>query len=148
MNKLNSNNTGPIKRLARAMPFYKHLGITLTELDWGSAEIQLKVTRKLTQSAGFAHGGVTAALVDSAVGLALCSMVSPQDSITTIELHVNFIAPAKLGLLKTRGLILHRGKKTGVGDAEVRDEDGLLVAKGSATYMIIKNGRKRQLDFS
>lgn len=148
MNKLNPRNAALIKRLARSMPFYKYLGITVTEFDWGSAEIQLKVTRKLIQSAGFAHGGVIAALVDSAVGIALCTMVDPRDRITTIELHVNFIAPAKLGLLKTRGLILHRGKRTGVGDAEVRDEDGILIAKGSATYMIIKNGRKRAMDFS
>jgi len=148
LNKLNPKNVALIKRLACAMPFYKYLGITLTGLDWGSAEIQLKVTRKLIQSAGFAHGGVTAALVDSAVGLALATMVNPRDSITTIELHVNFIAPAKIGYLKARGLILHRGKRTGVGDAEVRDQDGVLIAKGSATYMIIKNGRKRALDFS
>ncbi len=60
------------------LPFYKHLGITLTEVNWGNAEIQLNVTRKLIQSAGFAHGGVTAALIDSAVGLALCTMVDPQ----------------------------------------------------------------------
>jgi len=148
LNKLNAKNAAWIKRLARAMPFYKHLGITLTEVKLGNAEIQLKVTRKLIQSAGFAHGGVIAALIDSAVGLALCTTVDPQDRITTIELHVNFIAPAKLGFLKTQGQILHRGKRTGVGDAEVRDADGLLVAKGSATYMIIKNGRKRALDFS
>ena len=148
MKKLNPKNAALIKRLACSMPFYKHLGITLTDVKWGNAELQLNVTRKLIQSAGFAHGGVTAALVDSAVGLALCTMVDPRDRITTIELHVNFIAPAKLGLLKTRGLILHRGKRTGVVDAEVRDVDGILIAKGSATYMIIKNGRKRALDFS
>jgi len=147
LNELNANNAARIKRLAFAMPFYKHLGITLTGINWGNAEIQLKVTRKLTQSAGFAHGGVTAALIDSAVGLALCTMVDPRDRITTIELHVNFIAPAKLGLLKTQGQILHRGKRTAVGDAEVRDGDGILISKGSATYMILKNGRKRTLNF-
>jgi uncharacterized protein (TIGR00369 family) len=148
LNELNAKNAARIKRLACALPFYKHLGITLTEVNWGNAELQLNVTRKLIQSAGFAHGGVTAALIDSAVGLALCTMVGPRDRITTIELHVNFIAPAKLGLLKTKGQILHRGRRTAVGDAEVRDEDGMLISKGSATYMIIKNGRKRTVNFS
>ena len=148
MNEPHAKNVARIKRLARTMPFYKHLGITLTEVTCGSAEIQLKVTRKLVQSAGFAHGGVTAALIDSAVGLALCTMIDPGDRITTIELHVNFITPARLGLLKTQGQILHRGKRTAVGEAEVRDGDDHLISKGSATYMILKNGRRRPLNFS
>ena len=129
MTEPNSKNAAWIKQLACAIPFYKHLGITLTGVNWGNAEIQLKVTRKLVRSAGFAHGGVTAALIDSAVGLALSTMIDPRDRVTTIELHVNFIAPAKLGFLKAQGQILHRGRRTAVGDAEVRDEDGMRLQR-------------------
>jgi uncharacterized protein (TIGR00369 family) len=130
------------------MPFYKHLGITLTRVGWGRVEIRLKVTRRLIQSAGFAHGGVTAALIDSAVGLALCTMLDSKEMITTVELNVNFIAPAELGILKARGKIIHKGKRVAVGDAEVRDGRGKLVSKGSATYMILGNNRQRVLDLS
>ena len=122
------------------MPFYRHLGINLTRVGWGRAEIQLRVERKLTRSAGFAHGSVAAALIDSAVGLALCTMLDPEELITTVELHVNYIAPAELGVLKSRGKIVHKGKRVAVGDAEVRDERGRLISRGSATYMILGNG--------
>ena len=121
------------------MPFYGHLGITLKKLSWSRSEIRLTVTRRLTQSAGSAHGGVTASLIDSAVGLALCTMLSPQEHITTVEMKLNFIAPAKLGVLRTRAKILHKGKRIAVGDAEVLDESGKLIAKGTATYMILAN---------
>lgn len=130
------------------MPFYKHLGITLARVSWGSAEIRLKVKTRLTQSAGFAHGGVSAALIDSAIGLALWTMLNPQELITTVELNVNFIAPAELGILKTQGKIVHKGKRVAVGDAEVRDERGRLISKGSATYMILGKSRQRVLDLS
>jgi uncharacterized protein (TIGR00369 family) len=148
MTKVKSGQAAWIKRLARAIPFYRHLGINLTKVGWGSAEIRLKVKKGLTQSAGFAHGGVSAALIDSAVGLALCTMLDQRDLITTVELNVNFIAPAGPGVLTTRGRILHRGKRLAVGDAEVRDKKGTLVSRGSATYMMLENKRQRVIELS
>ncbi len=134
-----SARTAWIWRLAKEMPFYKHLGINLRNLGPGRAEIEVKVGKHLTQSGGVAHGGVAAALVDSAVGLALCTMLRSRELITTVELKVNFIAPAKPGLLRASGNILHKGKRIAVGEAEVRDSSRMLVAKGLATYIILAN---------
>jgi len=142
MTKVKSSQVVWIRRLARAIPFYRHLGINLTKVGWGNAEIRLKVKKQLTQSVGFAHGGVSAALIDSAVGLALCTMLDQRELITTVSLNVNFIAPAGPGVLTTRGRIFHKGKHLAVGDAEVRDEKGTLVSTGSATYMMLGNKRK------
>lgn len=107
--------------------------------------MRLLVRRELTQGVGVAHGGVAASLIDSVVGLALCTMLRGRELITTVELKVNFIAPAKLGLLRARGKILHKGKRIAVGEAEVRDRKGLLIAKGLLTYMILGDRRKRAL---
>jgi len=145
LSKLDYKQANWIRRLANIIPFYRHLGITLMRANWGTAEIQLKVTRKLVQSTGAAHGGVTASLIDSAIGLALCTMVDPRVLVTTVGLNVNYIAPAGLGVLKARGRILHKGNRIAVGDAEVRDEHGRLVSNGSATYMILEKTRKRIL---
>jgi uncharacterized protein (TIGR00369 family) len=120
------------------MPFYNHLGIHLTKLGPGSAEIRVKVTKRLTQDAGVAHGGVAAALIDSAVGLALCTMLRAEESITTVELKVNFTAPAQLGLLKASGRIIHKGRRIAVGEAEVKDQKRRLIAKGLVTYIILR----------
>jgi uncharacterized protein (TIGR00369 family) len=60
------------------MPFYGHLGIRLVGLGRDRSELRLKVTRSLTQSSGVAHGGVAASLIDSAVGLALCTLIEPE----------------------------------------------------------------------
>jgi len=124
------------------MPFYRYMGIRLTRLGWGRSEIRMRVGKGLTQNAGFAHGGVSASLIDSAVGLALCTMIGKVDLITTINLQVNFLAPAKPGLLTVRGEIIHKGKRIAVGDAKVADQNGRLVSKGTATYMILENGRR------
>jgi uncharacterized protein (TIGR00369 family) len=99
--------------------------------------VELKVTQSLTQNAGVAHGGVAASLIDSAVGLALCTLIEPKQLITTVEMKVNYLAPAPRGILKAKGKIIHNGKRIAVGEAEVRGRDGTLVAKGLATYMIL-----------
>jgi acyl-CoA thioesterase len=125
------------------MPFYKHLGIKLTGLSWGRSEARLVVSEKLTQDEGVAHGGVAASLVDSAVGLALCTMLCSQEPIATVELSVNFIASAKPGLLIARGRILHMGNHVAVGDAVITDRKGKLIARGTATYMVLGNRDKR-----
>lgn len=142
LNKLSQRQSARIFRLAELMPFYRHMGITLTKLCLGVSEIKVNVTEGLTQNAGFAHGGVAASLVDSAVGLALCTLLRSQESITTIELKVNFVAPAKPGLLKAKGRIIHRGKRIAIGESEVKDQRGKLIAKGLVTYIIITDRQK------
>jgi uncharacterized protein (TIGR00369 family) len=119
------------------MPFYRFMGIRITKLGQGRSEIRMKVGRELTQQAGFAHGGISASLIDSAVGIAACTMIEPGSAITTIDLQVNFLAPAKPGTLTARGRIIHKGKRTAVGDCLVADETGKLVSKGTATYLIL-----------
>jgi acyl-CoA thioesterase len=126
-----------IWKLARQMPFYTHMGMRLTQLKRGRSEIKIKITKRLTQDSGVGHGGVAAALIDSAVGLALCTLLDFQESITTVELKVNFIAPAQQGFLRAVGRIIHRGKRIAVGEAEVRDQKRTLIAKGLVTYMIL-----------
>ena len=128
-----------IWQLANEMPFYHHLGIELKKLELGRAKIRLKIGKHLTQQAGIAHGGVTAAMVDSAVGLALCTLLRPRTLITTIELNLNYIAPAKPGFLTASGRILKKGERIAVGEAEVRDSRQALVAKALVTYMILSN---------
>jgi uncharacterized protein (TIGR00369 family) len=129
-----------VKRMARSTPFYRHLGIRLIGLRPGISELQMRVTRSLTQSAGVAHGGVAASLIDSAVGLALCTLIKPGQLITTVEMKLNYLAPVPLGTLKAKGKILHRGKRIAVGESEVRVKKA-LVAKGLVTYVILERKR-------
>jgi uncharacterized protein (TIGR00369 family) len=66
-------------------------------------------------------------------------MIDRGSAITTIDLQVNFLAPAKQGSLTAQGRIVHQGKWTAVGDCHVTDEGEKLVSKGTATYLILEN---------
>ena len=141
MRRLSASQAVWVRQLASKMPFYRFMGIRLTKLGWGRSEIRIRVGSELTQQGGFAHGGVSASLIDSAVGLALCTMIDHASAITTINLQVNFLAPAKPGSLTARGKIVHKGKRTAVGDCQVADEGGKLVSKGTATYLILEKAK-------
>jgi len=84
------------------------------------------------------HGGAIASLADSAVAMALIGLVDPKDRITTIEFKINFFVSVDKGGLKANAKIIHKGSKTAVGDVEVINEEGRLVAKVIATYSIMR----------
>jgi len=126
------------------MPYYQHIGIRLVRLERGRSELQLKLTRSLTQSSGVAHGGVAASLIDSAVGLALCTLVEPNQMVSTVEMKVNYLTPARPGLIEATGMIIHKGKRIAVGEASVFEENK-IVAKGLVTYMILERKRRSSL---
>jgi len=54
----------------------------------------------------------------------------------TVDLRVNYIASLKRGTLVADGRVVHMGKKTGVAQAEVRDQDGNLIAVGMSTHLV------------
>ncbi len=126
-----------MRRVTESTPFHKHLGIKLVRLGRGRSEIKLKVTSSLTQNRGIAHGGVAASLVDCAAGLALRTMLKPQQMISTVEMKVNYLAPAPPGVLWASGKVIRKGNRIGVGEGEVRNKEGTLIAKGLATYIIL-----------
>jgi acyl-coenzyme A thioesterase PaaI-like protein len=56
----------------------------------------------------------------------------------TLELKTSFVGRADKGILIGEGFVRHRGKSIAFAEAELRREDGELVAKGSATLKVGK----------
>ena len=86
---------------------------------------------------GIVHGGIISAIADSAVGLALRSKLSPGDTHRTAQLNVHFLAKGEGNTLIGRGRSLHMGQRTGYGEADVVDGSGRLLARATATFIIL-----------
>jgi uncharacterized protein (TIGR00369 family) len=127
-----------VKRVANTSPYYLLLGMEITEIREGESRIQMRFKEELTHPYRIVHGGAIASLADSAVAMALVSLVEPKDRITTIEFKINFFVPISKGELKAHAKIIHKGSKTAVGDVDVINEEGKLVAKVIATYSIMR----------
>jgi acyl-CoA thioesterase len=69
---------------------------------------------------------------------AIRPLLKEGESTTTIELKVNFLAAAEKGELTGTAKIISAGRQLMVGEMEVRDQDGKLIAQGLGTYMVLQ----------
>jgi uncharacterized protein (TIGR00369 family) len=121
-----------------AAPYYQLLGMTLEQLDPGFARVRMPFKKELTQVYGVAHGGAIASLADTAVAFALMTMVQPGERVTTVEFKINYLKPVPGGEMFGEARIVSKGRRLSTSDMAVKGEDGKLLAKGLATYMILE----------
>jgi uncharacterized protein (TIGR00369 family) len=95
------------------------LGAEVAELRAGECEIRVAFRKELTQQHGYFHGGVTAAIADSACGYSAYSLMPADCSVLTVEYKINLIAPADGEALIARARVLRAGKTLKVCAADV-----------------------------
>jgi acyl-CoA thioesterase len=115
----------------------EYLGLETKRID-GGAEVRLEITERALNSLGVAHGGVICSLVDHAIGAAVAFALGRGRQAVTAELKINFLAPVTAGTVTARGRLLREGRRLIVGEAEVVDQTGRMIAKGLGTWMIIE----------
>ncbi len=136
--KLTPQKEARIRAKFPKFPFPALIGFQIEKLEYGFARLAVKHRDDLTQGAGYLHGGVISALCDSGVAFALATMIDDGEDMLTVELKVNFIAPADDDIFAD-AKIIHRGRKTAVGEVEVRKPDNTLIAKALVTYYLNKD---------
>ena len=87
---------------------------------------------------GAVQGGVVISLADRALVNASNSVLAKGYTTATIELKANLIAAVSEGELIAECRLIHRGRRLHVGDIEVRDGTGRLIAKVSGTNLVIE----------
>ena len=87
---------------------------------------------------GLVHGGVLAAMLDTAMGCAVHSLLPAATGYVTGELNVRFLRPAMLtgGPLLCTGEVEHQGRTTMVTEARVVDEQDRVIAVAGATCLV------------
>ena len=118
-------------------PFAELLGIRPGQSDQGVGTAFMTVADRHRQGAGVVQGGILVALADYAFFRACRSVLKEGEHAVTIELKMNFIAPARDGELTARSVIKNRGGRIIVGDMEINGPDGELIATGIGTYMTV-----------
>lgn len=118
----------------------KHLGAEMTVLALAECEIRVRHRAELTQQHGYFHGGVTAAIADSASGYAAYTMMPADSSVLAVEYKINFVAPAEGDLLIARGRVLRSGRTLKICAADVFVVNGkqeILCATSLSTVMAL-----------
>ncbi len=127
-----------MEKIKSSQPYWTLLGIEMLDVKKGWAKLQLPFAKKLTHPYGIAHGGVIFSLADSAVAMALLGLVEKGERFTTVEMNINYVSPFREGNITAEARIINKGSRIALGDVDVRDDQGGLVAKCLATYTIMK----------
>ena len=135
------NTVAPLKEFLTKqaegrIPFWVTLGMEILQADPGLARVRVPFGPHLLNANGVLHGGVVFTAGDAAVAVALLGLLSPGARIATLEMKINFLKPVESSEIIAEALIVHRGRKTAVGDVSVRDASGTTVAKALATYAV------------
>jgi uncharacterized protein (TIGR00369 family) len=86
------------------------LGAWLVDVTPGVVSIEATLGQRLTQQHGYFHGGVVAALADSAGGYAALTLMPVDADVVTVEYKVNFMKPAVGPLLRATGSVVRSGR--------------------------------------
>lgn len=119
-------------------PFLESLCAEPVSSEKGRATWRLVVAERHLRTHRILHGGVVAAMLDTAMGRAVSTLCSSDQSAVTAQLNVNFIRPSWVGeTLTITGEVQHSGRQTAVARGEIRTAAGVLVATGSGTFMFV-----------
>jgi uncharacterized protein (TIGR00369 family) len=87
------------------------------------------------------HGGLTATLLDSCMGLAIQSTLDKGVSSTTLEFKISLVRPITpaTGRIRAEGNVLNCGRRVGTAEGRVIDAQGRLLAHGTTTCLIFES---------
>jgi len=116
-------------------PLLAALGCQLTEVRDGFARFDLVPSEQLHSPTHAVHGGVPSTLLDAAMGAAVLTTLDGVSGYTTATMTVHVtraITPRTLKLI-AEGWVVHRGSRLVTAEGRLSDEQGRLLAHGSAT---------------
>jgi uncharacterized protein (TIGR00369 family) len=117
-------------------PFVRHMAMRITDIGWGTASFELEAAEFRMQPFGVIHGGNIATLIDSATFWACyLAMDSDDDGLASVDLKLNYLAPAYREALSCQARLIKAGKKLSYAEASVHGGDGRLIAHGTSTLM-------------
>jgi uncharacterized protein (TIGR00369 family) len=114
------------------------LGYEVVEAESGRVAITLDPSDAHLNPWGTVHGGLTATLLDSCMGLAIQTMLEKGVGSTTLEFKISLVRAVTLetGRIRAEGKVLNCGRRVGTAEGRLTDASGRLLAHGTTTCMI------------
>jgi uncharacterized protein (TIGR00369 family) len=135
--ELNPRYIEAVAMLVNQSPYFALLSMEIKDLQWGTCLLEVELGEKHLQPFGKVHGGAIASVVDAAAFWAVFPQVEKGMGLTTVEMKLNYLAPAEKGKLVAQGRSIKMGRTLALGETYVRNGEGALVAHGTATMMVV-----------
>ncbi len=116
--------------------FYRWAGVEVIDASPGVVEIAFEANPQHLNLQGLVHGGILATLADTAMGLAVRTVLEPGRRHVTVQLGIEFLSPGRPGRITARGRSVKIGTQLGFAEADVMNADGRLLARAHSTLSV------------
>ena len=129
-----------VRQFMAQVPFNAHLGIEVTEIVEGQVRMRLPYRPEFVgdPTRPALHGGILATLLDTVGGAAVWSTKTLSDRISTIDLRVDYLLPARLEPVLAEAKVVRVGRRVAVAAMRAFHESApnQTVAEGKGVYNI------------
>lgn len=118
------------------------IGMQIVQAQDGQGSVRIKVDGRLMHPQQIVHGGVIFTLADTAMSMALLSILPAGTRFSTVEAKINYLAPVRAGEIVAEATILQQGRTIAVLESTIHNIDGenhRLVGKVLGTFHIASN---------
>ena len=119
-------------------PFESLLGVKIVEAKAGKAILALPFTVKLANGGGVMHGGAMTTLADTAVVMAIKSIVPEGTLFATTKLSIEFLAPVLEGEVTAKASVDGPEGRTLHGECELFGEGGEIFARMKTVFKLLR----------
>jgi acyl-CoA thioesterase len=128
--KINGNLVNLMAKM-EGEPIASFFKIKVLELSPGYSKVSMKMLPEYLNFNGVVFGSIMMAVADYAFSLAINSLSLP--SLAT-QFNIHLLAPAAVGdELTAEGRVLRNGKRVGISEMTVTNQNGKLLAKATGT---------------
>ena len=130
------------------------LGLTFEQTADGAGQVRIQVDQRLMHPQQIVHGGIIFTLADTAMSMALSTLIPPGTLFGTIEAKINYLLPVRAGELVARGKVVHQTRTTAVleatvynleRDAQTNEESERAVARAMGTFYIKRQQQEQKV---
>jgi uncharacterized protein (TIGR00369 family) len=120
-------------------PMARLIDFRLRVAEPGRIVMELEPHEGLENTLGLLHGATAAALLDTAMGCAISTMLPAGQGAVTLDLKLTYLRPLSVrsGTISAEGKIIKLGRQTSYAEGFVHDGSGNLAVHATATFSMI-----------
>jgi uncharacterized protein (TIGR00369 family) len=120
-------------------PMARLIDFRLRVAEPGRIVMELQPHEALENTIGLLHGATAAALLDTAMGCAISTMLPAGQGAVTLDLKLTYLRPLSVrsGTIEAEGKAIKLGRQTSYAEGYVRDAAGNLAVHATATFSMV-----------
>jgi acyl-CoA thioesterase len=120
-------------------PFERLLHLSIVEAVNGRATLTMPFLLDFAQGSGLLHGGALVSLADTAVVMAIKSLLPEGTHFATVAMDVKFLYPVKQGTVTARAQATRREGRSIEGRAILYNEEERVVLEFTSLFKIARD---------